>query len=570
MPTGSESFAVRRRGTAIRPALLGALALVLALLLAPRALASPLGSIREFTSGLSTGAIPLDITAGADGNMWFTEGGPAPAIGRVTPQGQISEFRTGLPAGSSPFAITAGPDGNVWFTDGGTTKAIGRITPQGQITEFTAGLNPGSSPNGIASGPDGNVWFTDGGTTKAIGRITPQGQITEITTFFLNAPFGLAAGADGNVWFIDEGANGSGPAIGRVTPQGQIFDFGQGLSGGSAPLRIAAGADGNLWFTDNGTPPTIGIVGLDGTIFDSGITLPTGASPNEIAPGADGGLWFSDSGTRSIGHVTLGGQVSEFSTGLDPGASPLGIAPGPDGSVWFTDIGTTAAIGQIGTGAPPAAEATPVVAGTGQAGTQQVCEGELWNAWASQRPAYGQFGFDGYQWLRDGVPLTGQTGQSYTPATGDVGHALSCRVTVTYPTLNLTVASSSAALVVLPDVIGPAGAQGQRGPQGKAGTAGLIELVTCTITTRTVKVKGKTHKLTQKSCTAKLVATAIKVSAASSDQATLTRAGKLFARGRMWSGRLLLSATRRVPPGRYTLTITRGSHVIARRAVRIG
>src|SRR5215217_7901475 len=73
------------------------------------------------------------------------------------PLGSITEFP--VSAGTVPYGIAAGADGNVWFTDVGATPAIGRITPTGAITEFTTGLVAGSAPNGIALGADGNVWF---------------------------------------------------------------------------------------------------------------------------------------------------------------------------------------------------------------------------------------------------------------------------------------------------------------------------------------------------------------------------------------------------------------------------
>ena len=58
--------------------------------------------------------------------------------------------------------------------------------------------------------------------------------------------------------------------------------------------------------------------------------------------------------------------------------------------------------------------------------------------------------FDGYQWLLDGSPLAGETSQAYTPAGAEVGHQLSCRVTVTYPLpLLVTTAATSAPVTVL-------------------------------------------------------------------------------------------------------------------------
>src|SRR5688500_11309045 len=62
-----------------------------------------------------------------------------------------TEFSTGISPGSSPLSITAGPDGNLWFTE--NDDRIGRITTSGTVTEFSAGISPGAGPNGITAGP---------------------------------------------------------------------------------------------------------------------------------------------------------------------------------------------------------------------------------------------------------------------------------------------------------------------------------------------------------------------------------------------------------------------------------
>jgi streptogramin lyase len=247
---------------------------------------TPAGVITEFTAGLSAGSIPSGIAPGPDGNLWFADAGcstdppSAPcAIGRITPGGVITEFTAGLNPDADPIDIAAGPDGNLWFTDqaclGNTPNApcaIGRITPNGQITEFTAGLQAGGAPLNIVRGPDGDLWFTDDGCvqtlnpgrppakTCAIGRITPSGQITEFSAGLNQgaAPNGIAAGTDGNVWFTDLACDigyGSAPcAIGRVTPSGEIAESSAGLRTGSSPGGIAAGTGGSLWFADGGVP----------------------------------------------------------------------------------------------------------------------------------------------------------------------------------------------------------------------------------------------------------------------------------------------------------------------------
>src|SRR5262249_24995658 len=72
-----------------------------------------LATFNEFLLPTGVGR-PIGITAGPDGNLWFTES--VGKIGRITPAGTITEFPIPT-AGSAPYRITAGPDGNLWFTE---------------------------------------------------------------------------------------------------------------------------------------------------------------------------------------------------------------------------------------------------------------------------------------------------------------------------------------------------------------------------------------------------------------------------------------------------------------------
>ena len=86
--------------------------------------------------------------------------------------------------------------------------------------------------------------------------------------------------------------------------------------------------------------------------------------------------------------------------------------------------------------------------GSGGVGVAKTCGGDIWSSWAGQQPSHTAYGFDGYQWLLDANPITGQTGNSYTPTTTDAGHQLSCTVKVTYPLLVVTTTATSAPMLV--------------------------------------------------------------------------------------------------------------------------
>jgi streptogramin lyase len=288
---------------------------------------NPAPIITEFSAGISPGANLEGITAGPDGNLWFTEF-QRNRVGRITLNGTVTEF----PVGDSPLSITAGPDENLWFTE---NDRIGRITPNGAVTEFSAGITPGSRPSGITTGPDGNLWFTEqiGGR---VGRITPDGVVTEFSLGTSPDPSlaGIALGPDGNLWFTEFDAG----KVGRITPDGHVTEFSAGISPGASPEGITAGPDGNLWFTELNGDRIGRIIPTNGgvTEFSTGIT--TGAQPSGITRGPDGNLWFTEQSGDRIGRITPGGVVLEFSAGITSGAQPSGIARGPDGNMWFTEF----------------------------------------------------------------------------------------------------------------------------------------------------------------------------------------------------------------------------------------
>lgn len=339
-------------------------------------LASPAGAARvtvQYTAGLTAGDHPQHLAYGPDGNIWFTEQGPAPGIGRITPTGTITEYHAGLQVNntSAPVDIIAGRDGNLWFTDQGPTPAVGRITPAGVITEFTAGLQAAaaSCPASITAGADSTLWFTDQGSdchagtgVNAIGKITAAGQITEYTTGLqarnLSRPQDLTLGPGGNIWFTDAGSRHLGDAdLGNITSQGAISE--QILNPKSVPIGITLGPDGAVWFSDQGATAALGRRTPAGTVteFSVGLDSANQSQPGHIIVGPDQSLWFTDAGaTPSIGRITTTGLITEYPLGV-AGAHPTDLIADPQGNLWYAD--SNAGIGKVALQMPPQVSTGP-------------------------------------------------------------------------------------------------------------------------------------------------------------------------------------------------------------------
>jgi hypothetical protein len=156
----------------------------------------------------------------------------------------IDEFP--LPkAGSSPGGITAGPDGNLWFTERGGSR-LGRINP---ITHASAEFPlPGATmPWDITRGPDGNLWFSEYMGNR-IGIINPYTYgIAEISLPKAGSgPLGITPGPDSNLWFTESDGN----RIGRINPTTHAIAELPLPTAGGYPYDITSGPDGNLWFTE--------------------------------------------------------------------------------------------------------------------------------------------------------------------------------------------------------------------------------------------------------------------------------------------------------------------------------
>jgi virginiamycin B lyase len=197
---------------------------------------TPAGSITLYP--ITSGAAAAQITAGGDGNLWFTEtasGSGLPEIGRITPAGQIQQYSLANTQVTSLGGITAGPDGNVWFT--GETLGIGpfvvgKITPTGQISVFpVAGVNLQNITNA-----DGALWFTEGGigAQGGIGELSTTGVFTDhplpnnTATSLIRQLHGITADSQGDIWFLEIAMSGNQTGdlkIGELTPAGQIHEY---------------------------------------------------------------------------------------------------------------------------------------------------------------------------------------------------------------------------------------------------------------------------------------------------------------------------------------------------------
>ena len=334
---------------------LAALASVAAVLALPASASSitPTPRITEFVP-LTLANAPGDITAGPDGNLWFTEEGVLPGIGRITTSGTITEHTAGLTSGFSllmtPKGITEGADGNLWFTEqGAIADGVARLDPgTGSVVEYP--LSASADPTAITTGSDGNLWFLERGATK-IGRITPDGDVDEFNAGLSGSDTlnDITSGPDGQLWVtLDDRIESFSPS----NPDDPCF-WSTNLTG--TPNQIVAASDHKLYFTESDDPAAIGRIKTDGNIKEYRTGLTANSAPAGLAEGDKGMLWFTGGaspgriGRMEIAKHEFGEITAGTGLGIDltPDAAPAGIVRGADGNMWFTESGLTGKIGRV-------------------------------------------------------------------------------------------------------------------------------------------------------------------------------------------------------------------------------
>ena len=334
---------------------------------------APDGTITQFPQVFAT-----RLAADSGGNVWFTNPG---IIGRLTPEGSLEAYKVpssdfplpGSPI-TGPFGLTAGADGNLWFTEQFAQK-VGRIDPaaaitlsvppltsaraavpfSGQVATFTdprsgrpaadyaASINWGDftiSPGTITLQPDGS-FAVSGSHTYASERVDRSLAVTvtpidDVPVFTSNAvaldyPLDLvqtraALEVEGSsdlvplLDFRDEDAASSQFAA--------TIDWGDRASGTGVVSRTSAGTylvSGSHAYRNDGVYPVhVHVADFGGSQLDADLTIRVSDAP-QFGPAA--GYYAYEPGPLAVGDMNVDGRPDLVAAG--PGT--IYVLPGGDG-----------------------------------------------------------------------------------------------------------------------------------------------------------------------------------------------------------------------------------------------
>ena len=257
--------------------------------------------------------------------------------------------------------------------------------------------------------------------------------------------------AGGSVPPVPPPANTVAPSISGAIPVGSTLTVVNGTWTGAGPITYTyqwrsngvdiGGATGTTYVTqaaDSGTTITCQVTatnaGGSSSVASNGI-VPIAAPVSTGAPVVTGGVSIGSLLNTTNGTWTGAPTITYAYQWLQNGV----VISGQTGSSYTTVAGdagkavtcrvtatnpggSTAAVSNgITVVAPPVNTAAPVISGLTAVGSTLTSTTGTWTGAVSYA----------YQWLQNGLTISGQTGTTYVTAPGDAGKVITCRVTAT-------------------------------------------------------------------------------------------------------------------------------------------
>ena len=215
-------------------------------------------AITEFAPARRPTAGPTGITAGPDGNLWFTESG-GDKIGRINPTDEASPSSPSRPPTRSPTGSRPGPTATSGSPSTPATRSAGSTRRRTSSPSSPPCRRPARSRTGSPPGPTATSGSPSPAATR-IGRSTRRPAPSPSSPL----PTGhLRPDRDHGrprrqplVHRAPDTAN----KVGTINPTtGGIADF--PIGGDSAqPVGIASGPDGNVWLRPGGVGTHVAVV----------------------------------------------------------------------------------------------------------------------------------------------------------------------------------------------------------------------------------------------------------------------------------------------------------------------
>jgi virginiamycin B lyase len=479
--------------------------------------------------------------AQADARVYWADQ-PAGTIGRANLDGSGAD-PSFIAGASNPFGVAV--DGRHVYWTNLITGSIGRASLDGSDANqsFIAGA---SFPVGVAI-DDGHIYWANNGT-DTIGRANLDGSGAN-QSFIAGAtnPFGVAVD-DGHVYWTNSGT------IGRANLDGSGAN--QSFIAGAGAARGVAVDDGHIYWTNSGTD-TIGRANLDGSganqSFIAGATNPFGVAVD------DGHVYWADNGTIGRANLDGSGANQSFIAGA---TAPRGVAVDRTGRASASAASLAFGTQPLGTfGAPQSLTITNSGDGNLEVDAARLASGDVDDFLVSHDTCSHNTVAAGATCtvrVRFGPSASGEREAILALTSNDPAAPLQIALQGTTGQLpqGPTGPTGAAGPTGPSGATGPAGATGAQGLAGPQGTPGQTRLVTCR--TVTVKIRGRTVK--RRRCNTRLISGTATFTTTGTARASLTRRGVRYATGTVTRARLKLHARRRLPAGRYTLTISYRRH----------
>jgi 6-phosphogluconolactonase (cycloisomerase 2 family) len=330
-----------------------------------------------------------------------------------------------FPAKNSPVSVTVDPTGKFAYVanyGAGNVSGYTINVSTGALTAIAGSPFPAkNSPVSVTIHPAGKFAYAanyGGGNVSGYNINATTGALTAITGSPFPAesqPFSIAVDPSGKFAYVANSSrfNITGYSINGSTG-GLTVIPGSPYLAGSYPISVAIDPTARFAYVANHDSNNVSAYTIDvstGALTAiAGSPFPAGSIPRSVT--------VEPTGKFAYVANSSGANISGYMIGSGTGAlTAISSSPFAAGSVPYS----VTVVGSVLNSRPTATN----ISITGTANTDQLLTGHYTYGDADGDPQ----GASTYRWLRDGVPIGGASGTSYTPVAADAGHTIGFEVT---------------------------------------------------------------------------------------------------------------------------------------------
>jgi YVTN family beta-propeller protein len=388
-------------------------------------------STNTVVTTVTVGSGPQGVSVSPDGSRVYIANFSSNTVSVINTSTNAVVATIGV--GSSPTGVVVSPDGSRLYVANRYSDNANIINTSTNTVVATVGV--GANPGGVSVSPDGSRLYVTNRGSNNVSVINTSTNTVVATVPVGNYPLGISLSPDGSRLYVTSRDFNNVSVINTST--NTVLTT---VTVGSGPICLSISPDGSRVFVSNFDSDNVSVINTSTNAVVA--TIAVGSNPSGVSFSPDGSrAYIANFNSNTVSVINTSTNTVEATVAV--GSSPIAF-----GNFIKADVPTC-------TGTPTTftltVNAIPSVSIAITTGSTTICTGTSVTFTAT--PTNG--GTPTYVWRKNGNPISGQTGATYTTIDLANSDVITCVMTSSLATISPKTATSAGISMVVNPMLTP-------------------------------------------------------------------------------------------------------------------